>query len=115
MSTMKKIITAALAAATLAGGMAAASDCSAQPRRYYRYDNDGAAVAAGIAGLALGAALASNSRPSYYYGTRYAYAPSYGYGYSYGYPRPYYSSYARTCVYWRHDRWGRPYRIAGWC
>ena len=75
-----KALTAALAAATLVGGVAAASDAAAQGR-YRRHDNTGAVVAAGIAGLALGAALSSGGR-SYY-------APNYGYS---DYNRPYYAA-----------------------
>jgi hypothetical protein len=115
MRTMKKIATAAVAAVTLIGGLATATESSAQGRHYYggHRDHDGAAVAAGIAGLALGAALAGNSRGGYYYGPSYGYRPAYYGGY---YQRPYYSGgYARTCVYWHRDRWGRPFRTTGWC
>jgi hypothetical protein len=128
-----KILTAAVTAATLIGGIAAASDASAQGR--YRggrgYNNNGAAVAAGIAGLAVGAALASGNR-GYYggYGGGY-YAPrAYGYGYGPGYynrgyyapPPRYYGGrgyygggYGRSCVYWDYDRWGRAYQVRGRC
>lgn len=128
-----KIVTAAVAAATLIGGIAAASDASAQGR--YRRDrggNTGAAVAAGVAGLALGAALANNNR-----GYSYGYAPGYyggggvgyyggGYGggyYDRGYyappryyaPRGAYYGGPRTCMYWNYDRWGRAYQVPGRC
>jgi hypothetical protein len=43
---------------------------------YYRHDNGGAAIAAGVVGLALGAALASNSH-SYYYDRPYYRGPYY--------------------------------------
>jgi len=45
--------------------MAPATGAMARDYRYYHrhHGDDGAAVAAGIAGLAIGAALASNSGP----------------------------------------------------
>jgi hypothetical protein len=109
---MRKALTAALAAITLGGAVCAtAAPAEAQHYRggyggyggHYRHDRDngGAALAAGVVGLALGAALASNShgygydRGDYghgyydrgyydrgYYGRGY-YAPSYAYGYGY--------------------------------
>ncbi len=62
---------AALAVALGASTIVAAAPAEAQWRgRYYRdRDNGGAAVVAGIAGLAIGAALASRDR----YDRRYAY------------------------------------------
>ena len=79
---MRKIIASGLAAATLLGGVSMGSTASAQYRHYYRHGgNAGAAVAAGIAGLAVGAALA-DSHP--YYGRPYYGRP---YGYYYGRPR----------------------------
>lgn len=103
---MRKLLTAAMAAITLGGAVAAtATPAAARPHGYYgggyygggyyggRYygghhhhgDAAGAAVVAGIAGLALGAALADNgSRYSrVYYGPAY----DYDYGYVYGPPR----------------------------
>ena len=93
---MRKALTAALAAITLGGAVCAtAAPADARPHGgyyhggyyggHYRHDNGGAAVAAGVVGLALGAALASNSHGYYdrgYYAPGY-YAPSYygGYGY----------------------------------
>ncbi len=78
---MRKIIATGLAAATLLGGLSIGSTASAQYRsHYYHRGNAGAAVAAGIAGLAVGAALAD--RP--YYGDGYYSRP---YGYYYGRPR----------------------------
>lgn len=53
----KAIIGGTLAASTLV----AVAPAEAQRYRYYHRDRGGAAVAAGIAGLAIGAALASNS------------------------------------------------------
>ena len=90
---MRKALTAAMAAITLGGAVcAAAAPADARPHgyyggHYYRHGNGGAAVAAGVVGLALGAALASNHGP--YYGHAY-----YGGPYAYDYDYPYY----RTCV-----------------
>ena len=99
---MRKFLTAALAALTF-GGAIAASTTPAQAQRYghghgryyggHHRDNTGAAVAAGVVGLALGAALASDSPRRYYdgggyYDRRAYYAPprgDYGGPYDYGY------------------------------
>jgi hypothetical protein len=104
---MRKIVTAGLAAVTLGGAIAAsAAPAEAQPYRgwggyyggYYHgghHHNDvaGPALAAGVLGLAVGAALGSSAPhyaayPAYSYGyapayPAYGYAPGY-YGYSYG-------------------------------
>jgi hypothetical protein len=82
---MKKLLTTAVAAVTLAG--AAAATATPAAAQYYRggyhgdyggyhhhHDNAGPAIAAGVLGLALGAAIASN-------------------GHSYYYDRPYYGGY----------------------
>lgn len=140
---MNKFIKAGVAALTLTAVAAgAALPADAQPRRDYRYDqgsrydrdrhNDtGVAIAAGVLGLALGAAIASNNHSNssryysgssygngYYsngYDNRYGYGSGYGSGYGYGYGydsygRGYDSSYGRTCERdtrtW--DRYGRP-------
>ena len=90
---MRKILTASLAALTLAGAIGAGSASAQDHRDWHRghdHDNSGAAVAAGIAGLAVGAALASGDqgrydgyRGGYYYGSpEYAYRYYYGDGYS---------------------------------
>jgi opacity protein-like surface antigen len=87
-ANMRKALTAAIAAITLGGAVcAAAAPAEAQHWRggyghgyyggHYRHDNGGAAVAAGVVGLALGAALASNH--NYYHGGYYA--PAYAYDY----------------------------------
>jgi hypothetical protein len=86
---MKKIITGAMAALTL-GSAAIAGPASARGWYGYHHDNDaGAAIAGGLVGLALGAAIASSSHPHYYgdyyeggYGAPY-YGPAY-YGPAYG-------------------------------
>jgi len=100
---MNKIVTGALAALTLGGAIAATTvPADAQPFRGgyhggygYRGPGVGAAVGAGILGLAVGAAIAHPAYaypgpyygPAPYYGPVYGYAPVYGYGYH---------------PYWRH-------------
>jgi hypothetical protein len=94
---MRKVLTAAMAAITLGGAVCAtAAPAQARPYgyshygHYYGHNNAGAAVAAGVVGLALGAAIASNhgyyNRGYYggYYGA--GYYPAYGYGYAYAPP-----------------------------
>ena len=93
---MRKVLTAALAAITL-GGAVCATAASAEARdhynggRYYggrHHDGSGAAVAAGVLGLALGAAIASDHGPRGYYDRGYydrGYYPGY---YGYGGYRP---------------------------
>ncbi len=120
---MRKPLVAAIAAITF-GGAVAASAQPAEARDYRRHrdrDNDAAAAAivAGVAGLAIGAALGSSSRNRSYYGggyydprysgygyghgygyaPSYGYAPRYGYGYapSYGYSSRGYGYGYRTC------------------
>ena len=127
---MRKILSATLAGVTLAASLAAtAADARdhrvysgqryyggryAQPyyggRYYYRdrNDDDGAAIAAGIVGLALGAALASSSNNRYYDNGYYNggyYNRGYSGYYDGGYYGPGYGYYARprscrTTSYW---------------
>lgn len=113
---MRKILTAAVAALTLAGGVTAvATSAEARPydRNYRHRGNDhGDAVVAGIAGLAIGAALASNNRDRGYYRGGYygdrrynrGYAPRYSNGYYnrgyYAPPRYAYRSNCRTVRVW---------------
>lgn len=129
---MKKILTATVAALTVAGAVAsAATPVEAQSyrggrghydRHYDRHrdrDNTGAAVAAGVVGLALGAALASgsNNRSSSYYNNGYYNNGYYNNGYAgsgyYRAPPPppryaYYDDYRpRVCV--SRDRVYDPY------
>lgn len=90
---MRKILTTALVALTVAGGVAsAATTAQAEPYRHYdrhrgKKDNTGAAIAAGIVGLALGAAIVGSSNnnnrrsSSSYYNNGYAYQPDYNGGY----------------------------------
>jgi hypothetical protein len=113
---MKKILIGALAAATAAGALVAAAPASARDWNHdgWHHDNSGAAVAAGIAGLAVGAALASGDHgyyapapgyysgySGYYYGSpppAYYAGPSYGYGY-----------YGGCHTGWRWDPYWRRY------
>jgi hypothetical protein len=95
---MRKFLTAAVAALTLAGGgLATAQPAAAAPWHGGGYWHGGGwrgggAVAAGILGLAVGAAIAS---PHYGYG----YGPGYYYGGpAYG-PGPYGTCYARQQVW----------------
>ncbi len=101
--------------------VAAATTASADSYRY-RHHHSGrggdvatAAIAAGIVGLAVGAAISDNDhRDRRYYDRGYSdrryYAPPpprYGYGYGYG-PRPYYGD--RECWTTReYDRWNGAY------
>lgn len=104
---MRKLLIGGLAALTFGSTMAIAAEAAAQPYRgghgyygrgydrgYYRGRRGGndAAIIAGVAGLAVGAALAGSAQPRYYapppppprYGYGYGYgAPAYGYGYGY--------------------------------
>ena len=84
---MRKLITAGLAALTLAGGsLAAAAPAQADPWNHSwhgRGYGPGPAIFAGLAGLAIGATLADSHRydgpppPAYYYGHPYPYATCY--------------------------------------
>lgn len=68
---MRKNIATGLAAATLLSGLGMGSAASAQWRHHYYRHGGGGAVAAGIAGLAVGAAIAgSHPYYGYYYGPR---------------------------------------------
>jgi hypothetical protein len=121
----KSLATAALAATAIA---TIASPAMADPWRggYYRHhggDSTGAAIAGGIVGLAVGAAIAGSGRdrvvyretyyepeyypaPAYYPAPVYYPAPRYYQGPSYYYGRPYH---ARP---WRYEH--RGYWRRGW-
>ena len=94
---MRKLITASLAALTLVAGGLAAAPAQADPwrhgwRGHYHDDDAGAAIFAGIAGLALGATLAD--------GHRYDRPPPRAYYYEGDpYYRPYATCYARRAVW----------------
>ncbi|MHB8528155.1 MAG: hypothetical protein ACYC8V_01415 [Caulobacteraceae bacterium] len=89
---MNKILTAGMAALTLGGSALAAAPASAHEWGGYGYHHDddaGAAIAGGIVGLALGAALTSHNNGYYngyysqpYYGGAYAGPGYYQQGYS---------------------------------
>jgi hypothetical protein len=98
---LKKSVLGLAAVATLGGASLAATSADAHP-----HGDAGAAVAAGILGLAVGAALASSSHHDY--------DRSYGYGYE----QPYYGNgyrpaYGETCrSYWQWSpRWHRNVRV----
>ena len=96
---MKKFLTGGLAALTL-GAVVLGGATEASAHSWGHRGNGGAAIAAGIAGLAIGAALASNDHG--YYGP----APAY-------YEGPAYYSYYDNCrVEWRWSpRWGHYERV----
>lgn len=122
---MRKILTAAVAALTIAGGVAAVSGpAQAEPYRYYNRHKDnnndaGVAIAAGIVGLAIGAAIASsgsNKRgSSYYYDNGYqqqGYAGGYGNSYyGNGYQQPYYSGGYNAPYSYGQDRYAYAPRV----
>ena len=110
---------AALGAALVASATMAAAPAEARHRDYGRgHDRTGTAIIAGVAGLAIGAALASGSRRGSYYNDGYdndgyydrryrgsSYYPQQSY-YNYNnYPRGYnYDSYPRGYNYDNYDR-----------
>lgn len=93
----KAVLAGALGAATLT----AASPAMADP--YYGHrrggDTTGAAIAGGVIGLALGAAIASGSRDRYY-----------DYDGGYYYDRRAYPRYRNYYVYRDYPRYYRPYQ-----
>jgi hypothetical protein len=102
---------AGIVAALAVGAMAVSTSAGARDR-YYRHhggDTAGAAIAGGIIGLALGAAIASsNDRDRYYDGY---YGRPRGYYYR-SYPRyRYYRAYPRN--YYYYDSYPRYYRHGG--
>jgi hypothetical protein len=96
--SMKKFITASMAALTLAGTSLAAAPASARDWGGYRHHGDdaGYAITGGIVGLALGAVLASHH--DHY--DHYRYGQPYGYG---GYSN--YNGYGRYNGYSRYDNY----------
>ena len=117
---MRKVLTSAIAAVTAAGAvLATAAPAEAQRYRHHRHGNDNdevaAAIIGGVAGLALGAAIAGNGdrRDRGYYDNRYSYDPRYD-SYRGGYYRDsYYREYRprryayRPCI--SRDRVYDPY------
>lgn len=104
---MKKLLTGGLAALTLAGSLlGAAAPASARDWDHHG-DHGGAAVVAGIAGLAIGAALASGDHGYYAPPTYYAGPPP-----AYFDGPVYYSYYDHCRAEWRWDGyWGRYERV----
>lgn len=118
---MRKTFTA-LVAALVAGGAVAATAVPAEARphggrgyyngyynghRHHDHDNDaGVAVAAGVIGLALGAALASSYDNDRGYYNRGYYDRGY---YDRGYSRPYYGNGYYSRPYYGGSYYGRPY------
>lgn len=97
-----KLKSAALASA-LAAGLLAAPAAQARDRWHDRGDDDAAlAIGAGIIGLAIGAAIASDNDDDRYYRDRRYYDGRY---YDRGYPRSYYYRYDGYPRYrdWRRD------------
>lgn len=111
---MRKFIAAGLAGLLAAGTLVTSAEAHDRRYRHSHRNNDGAAVAAGIAGLAIGAALASNGRDRHYdrryddrryygggyyrngyYDRRYYAPPRYAYGYA-----PRYRERCRTITRW---------------
>jgi hypothetical protein len=64
----------------------------------------GCGLAAGVIGLAAGAAIASGASSPYYYGPGYAYDPGYAYPPAYAYEGPAY--YGGDYGYYGYRRWG---------
>jgi hypothetical protein len=116
---VKQTLPALLSLAALVCGLGAAGAADARPHRHHhhpgyerrRHDNDaGAAVAAGIVGLALGAALTSGSNRDRYYDRGYYVRE--GYGPRYHEPRRVYRQTCRTTRYW--DGYGYIDRTRCW-
>lgn len=103
---MKTTITKAVLGLTLgATALTAAAPAEAQRYRYRDRDNGGAAIVAGIAGIAIGAAIAGSSRDRYY-----------DRGYR-GYDRRYYNYdnfYRQRGYYPRDSYYYRDYERRGW-
>jgi hypothetical protein len=102
---MRSVFGKSLAAATVGTLAAAIIATPAEARRYYHHDDDDAAIAisAGLIGLGVGAALASDGygHRGYYYGRGYYGYDPYPYGY---YGRGYYRPYGWGGAYYGHRR-----------
>lgn len=95
---------AGLFAALVASATLSVSPAEARSRYYGRgHDNTDTAIIAGIAGLAIGAAIASSGRDRYYYRDGYRYRNGYYYDRGY-YPR-YSYSYRYAPRYHYRDRY----------
>lgn len=115
---MRKVLASAIAAVTF-GGAVLATAAPAYAEHYNSYggynrhrgngDTAAAAIVAGIAGLAIGAAIASKDDNRQRYSRGYGYNDSYGYGDSYGYRNNYGTGYgydSRSDGYYRQHRHG---------
>jgi hypothetical protein len=105
----KTLRRAGIATALVVAALAASTSAEARDRYYRHHDGDtaGAAIAGGIIGLALGAAIASSDHDRYYYDG----------GYHYGRPRGYYYTYPRRYyhrAYPRHYYNPRHHHRGGW-
>ena len=112
---MRKVLASALAAVTFGGAvLAAAAPAQAEHNNNYRRHKGGgdtaaAAVIAGIAGLAIGAAISGKDSDRGRYDRGYGYRDSYGYGDSYGYQNNYGTGYGyspRSDRYYSQNRHG---------
>lgn len=110
---MRKVLASALAAVTFGGAvLAAAAPAQAEHNNNYRRHKGGgdtaaAAVIAGIAGLAIGAAISGKDSDRGRYDRGYGYRDSYGD--SYGYQNNYGTGYGYSPSsdrYYRHNRHG---------
>ena len=112
---MKKVLTGAMAALTLGGGLlATATPAAAHPwggwghgydggyRGYDRGYGGGALLGAGVLGLAVGAALSSSYQPHYYAPPVYYAPPPIYYG-----PPTYVYAAPRCRVHYRWNGWGQ--------
>jgi hypothetical protein len=109
-SVLKK---AGLAVALGATALTVAAPAQAQRYRHYGHgDVAGAALVGGLAGLAVGAAVADRGYPvGYYADPYYAYPPAYYYGPGYGYYYyPHYRYYGRPGYYGYHGGYRGGYR-----
>ena len=107
---MQTITKAVLGLTLGATALTAAAPADAQRYRHRHRDNTGTAVVAGIAGIAIGAALASSSRRDRYYDRYDRRYYNYDRNY-YDYDRPYYRDrgyYPRDGYYYSH------YEQRGW-